>query len=192
VPSCYELTCTPAALDDFLENSIWAGSPEKIRRTAKAADRSQATGIVYSSERKMGPLARSGFLPRHSRQLSQSSRRTSQNCCAVLCVACRAVLWCTALVCLLQLASAQFGGGMPGMGMPEQPKAHAVKSDVQYIKCQACEALVKQAYRHTKTKREGLKPHQKVCLGVSCCSSRFPPAWASPQAAHPLAAASTF
>lgn len=73
----------------------------------------------------------------------------------------RAALWCTALVCLLQLAAAQFGG-MPGMGMPEQPKAHAVKSDVQYIKCQACEALVKQAYRHTKTKREGLKPHQKL------------------------------
>ena len=71
----------------------------------------------------------------------------------------------------LQLSAAQFG--MPGMGM-EQPKAAAVKSDVQYIKCQACEALVKQAYRHTKSQREGLKPHQKVgpsrtARAVLCC-----------------------
>lgn len=63
---------------------------------------------------------------------------------------------------LAHLAAAQFG--MPGMGMPEEPKAAAVKSDVQYIKCQACEAFVKQAYRHTKSKREGLKPGHKVCL----------------------------
>lgn len=98
-------------------------------------------------------------LPSNSpgRQLSQQPNNNISCCCA----ACRAVLCCTALVCLLQLAAAQFGG-MPGMGMPEQPKAHAVKSDVQYIKCQACEALVKQAYRHTKSKREGLRPHQKV------------------------------
>jgi hypothetical protein len=78
-------------------------------------------------------------------------------------VACRAVLLCTVLACLVQLSAAQFG--MPGMGMPEQPKAAAVKSDVQYIKCQACEALVKQAYRHTKSKREGLRPGQKVRTG---------------------------
>lgn len=75
-------------------------------------------------------------------------------------MACRAVLLCAVLACLLQLSVAQFG--MPGMGMPEQPKAAAVKSDVQYIKCQACEAVVKQAYRHTKSKREGLRPGQKV------------------------------
>lgn len=75
-------------------------------------------------------------------------------------VDCRAALLCAVLVGLLQLTAAQFG--MPGMGMPEQPKAAAVKSDVQYIKCQACEAFVKQAYRHTKSKREGLKPGQKV------------------------------
>jgi len=60
---------------------------------------------------------------------------------------------------LLQLTTAQFG--MPGMGM-EQPKAAAVKSDVQYIRCQACEAFVKQAYRHTKSQREALRPGQKV------------------------------
>lgn len=64
--------------------------------------------------------------------------------------------------CLAHLAAAQFG--MPGMGMGEEPKAAAVKSDVQYIKCQACEAFVKQAYRHTKSKREGLKPGHKVSL----------------------------
>jgi hypothetical protein len=77
--------------------------------------------------------------------------------------ACRAALLCAVLACscLVQLTAAQFG--MPGMGMDKPPKAAAVKSDVQYIKCQACEALVKQAYRHTKSKREGLKPGQKVC-----------------------------
>lgn len=69
---------------------------------------------------------------------------------------------CLVALCLLHLAAAQFGG-MPGMGgMPEPPKVLAVKSDVQYIKCQACEALVKQAYRHTKAQREGLRPGQKV------------------------------
>lgn len=62
---------------------------------------------------------------------------------------------------------------MPGMGGPEPPKATAVKSDVQYIKCQACEAFVKQAYRHTKSKREGLKPGHKVGGGVmgGACST---------------------
>lgn len=85
--------------------------------------------------------------------------------------ACRAALLCAVLACscLVQLTAAQFG--MPGMGMDKPPKAAAVKSDVQYIKCQACEALVKQAYRHTKSKREGLKPGQKVGTPGVCAAS---------------------
>lgn len=79
------------------------------------------------------------------------------------------------MVACWQLSAAQFGG-MPGMGMPEQPKAAAVKSDVQYIKCQACEAYVKQAYRHTKSQREGLKPGQKVSVlapSMSTCHDQL-------------------
>lgn len=85
----------------------------------------------------------------------------------------RAAVLCALLACscLVHLTAAQFG--MPGMGGPEPPKAAAVKSDVQYIKCQTCEALVKQAYRHTKSKREGLKPGHKVR------GDRWPAAWAS-------------
>eukprot|EP00882_Tetradesmus_deserticola_P022308 GHRQ01024208.1.p1 GENE.GHRQ01024208.1~~GHRQ01024208.1.p1 ORF type:complete len:316 (+),score=128.64 GHRQ01024208.1:278-1225(+) len=54
---------------------------------------------------------------------------------------------------------------MPGMGMggmPEEPKAAAVVSDVKYIKCGVCEALVKQATRKVKALRKELKPGQQV------------------------------
>jgi hypothetical protein len=75
-----------------------------------------------------------------------------------------------------QQAAAQFGGGMPpgmggmgGMGGGEPPKAMAVKSDIPFIRCQVCEALVKQAYRHTKAERAALKPGQKVRLRLRAC-----------------------
>jgi hypothetical protein len=46
----------------------------------------------------------------------------------------------------------------------------------QYIRCQACEALVKQAYRHIKTKRAALKPGHKVRVCV-CGLWLGQPAW---------------
>lgn len=53
---------------------------------------------------------------------------------------------------------------MPGMGMPkEEPKALAVTSDIKYVRCQVCEAVVKQAVRKVKGMRDDLKPGQKVC-----------------------------
>lgn len=74
---------------------------------------------------------------------------------------------CLVACCLLHIAGAQFGG-MPGMGgMPEPPKVLAVKSDVQYIKCQACEALVKQA---SCTLRQGLSRALRQCLLLSASS----------------------
>uniref|UniRef100_A0A383WPZ6 Saposin B-type domain-containing protein n=1 Tax=Tetradesmus obliquus TaxID=3088 RepID=A0A383WPZ6_TETOB len=65
---------------------------------------------------------------------------------------------------VLQLSS-HAAGMMPGMGMggmPEQPKAAAVVSDVKYIKCGVCEALMKQATRKVKAMRGELKPGQRV------------------------------
>lgn len=72
--------------------------------------------------------------------------------------------------------------GMPGMGMGmggDKPKAAAVKSDIPFIRCQACEAMMKQAHRHTKSTRENLKPGQKVGVeavpahvGAVCCRVR--------------------
>jgi hypothetical protein len=52
---------------------------------------------------------------------------------------------------------------MPGLGMPsEEPKAAAVKSDIIFIRCQVCEAVVKQAVRRVKGMREELKPGKRV------------------------------
>jgi len=70
-----------------------------------------------------------------------------------------------AIACLTLLAAAgcvaqfDFGGG----GKKELP--HAVRSDVQYIKCPVCKQLVKQAMRTVKTMREELKPGKKVGQG---------------------------
>ena len=51
-----------------------------------------------------------------------------------------------------------------GMGMgADKPKAAAVKSDIKFIKCQVCEAVVKQATRRVKAMRSELKPGTKVC-----------------------------
>eukprot|EP00878_Enallax_costatus_P001617 GHUV01001768.1.p1 GENE.GHUV01001768.1~~GHUV01001768.1.p1 ORF type:complete len:313 (+),score=74.73 GHUV01001768.1:240-1178(+) len=54
---------------------------------------------------------------------------------------------------------------MPGMGMgmgPDKPKAAAIKSDTKFIKCQVCEAVVKQATRRVKAMRSELKPGTKL------------------------------
>lgn len=48
------------------------------------------------------------------------------------------------------------------MGMPEQKKAKAVKSDVQYIRCGVCEEMTRNIYRSVKAMREELKPGKKV------------------------------
>lgn len=47
---------------------------------------------------------------------------------------------------------------------PGRAAAKAVKSDVQYIECQVCELLAKNAYRQVKAKRDQLKPGKKVRL----------------------------
>ncbi len=54
---------------------------------------------------------------------------------------------------------AQFGGfGGPGGSEP----VPAVKSDLPYIRCGACEALAKNAYRQIKTIKDAQKPGKKV------------------------------
>ena len=45
---------------------------------------------------------------------------------------------------ILPDAYAQFGFGGGG---PKGPEPKAVRSDIQYIKCEVCENLAKQAYR---------------------------------------------
>ncbi|WIA20894.1 hypothetical protein OEZ85_005239 [Tetradesmus obliquus] len=87
---------------------------------------------------------------------------------------------------MLQLCS-QAAGMMPGMGMggmPEQPKAAAVVSDVKYIKCGVCEALMKQATRKVKAMRGELKPGQRVdesaiieSLELACNPAKPDGAW---------------
>ena len=53
---------------------------------------------------------------------------------------------------------------MPGMGGKQEPKAPATKSDIKFIKCQACEKLVKVAISATAKLREQAeaKPGNKV------------------------------
>lgn len=70
-------------------------------------------------------------------------------------------------LCLLLLAAqcnAQFG-----MGKPSGPEAKAVRSDLQYIRCEVCEQLAKQAYRQVSAfKKEAaekkMKHQRKVAL----------------------------
>ena len=66
-------------------------------------------------------------------------------------------------VCLLCCGSLLVVGQIGYMGMTTaKPEAKAVKSDVQYIKCQVCELLAKTAYRQVKAKRDELKPGKKA------------------------------
>jgi hypothetical protein len=75
----------------------------------------------------------------------------SRLCCAALLAACL----------LLPPARTQFGG-------PSSPPAvPPVKSDLPYIRCGACEALAKNAYRQVKAARDALKPGKKARLGRS-------------------------
>ncbi len=69
--------------------------------------------------------------------------------------------WFAAICCisLLGPAAAQFGGfGGPAGGDP----IPAVKSDLPYIRCGACEALSKNAYRQIKALKDAQKPGKKV------------------------------
>lgn len=47
-------------------------------------------------------------------------------------------------------------------GVPQEPKAAAVKADIPYIKCQVCEAFVKQAINVTKRLREAATASKKL------------------------------
>ncbi len=61
------------------------------------------------------------------------------------------------------------------MGGPEEPKALAVKSDIQYIRCQVCEAMAKQAQRAVKTMREALTAGKKVRVCMCACLASMQP-----------------
>ncbi|BDA49948.1 hypothetical protein COCOBI_15-0760 [Coccomyxa sp. Obi] len=61
------------------------------------------------------------------------------------------------LALLATCANAQFGGGFGGA-----PEAAPVKSDLPYIRCGACEALAKHAFRIVKAVRGTLKPGKKL------------------------------
>jgi hypothetical protein len=60
-------------------------------------------------------------------------------------------------VCSTRACLAQFG-------MPNTPEAKplAVKSDLPYIRCQTCEAIIKQAIKNVKEMREKLSGKQKA------------------------------
>lgn len=64
------------------------------------------------------------------------------------------------VACIGVFASAQFN--------PSKPPAKPVKSDIQYIKCQVCELLAKNAYRQVNDMKKALRPNQKVLLFVRC------------------------
>ena len=53
-------------------------------------------------------------------------------------------------------------GAYAMMGMPEQKKPKAVKSDVQYIRCGVCEEMTRNIYRSVKAMRDELRPGKKV------------------------------
>jgi len=65
------------------------------------------------------------------------------------------------LVALVVAASAQFGGG----NRPPPPKPPASKADLPLIRCQVCEAVVKQAREVVKTLRAEVKPGKKLSEG---------------------------
>ncbi|KAL3151089.1 hypothetical protein ABBQ38_012958 [Trebouxia sp. C0009 RCD-2024] len=58
------------------------------------------------------------------------------------------------VACIGVFASAQFN--------PSKPPAKPVKSDIQYIKCQVCELLAKNAYRQVNDMKKALRPNQKL------------------------------
>ena len=62
-------------------------------------------------------------------------------------------------ICFLGSAAAQFGGFGGPAGADPIP---AVKSDLPYIRCGACEALAKNAYRQIKALKDAQKPGKKV------------------------------
>lgn len=57
-------------------------------------------------------------------------------------------------------------GAYAMMGMPEQKKPKAVKSDVQYIRCGVCEEMTRNIYRSVKAMRDELRPGKKVSARV--------------------------
>ncbi len=76
-------------------------------------------------------------------------------------------LWEFAAICCLLIlgpAAAQFGG----FGGPAAKEAApAVKSDLPYIRCGACEALAKNAYRQIKALKDAQKHGKKVRCRIS-------------------------
>lgn len=68
-----------------------------------------------------------------------------------------------ALLAAALLLAAPVAAMFPGMGGNKPPpKVPAVKADIPFIKCQVCEAIIKQAREVVKDLRAGLKPKQKV------------------------------
>mmetsp|Transcript_8268 Transcript_8268/g.51530 ORF Transcript_8268/g.51530 Transcript_8268/m.51530 type:complete len:301 (-) Transcript_8268:560-1462(-) len=53
-------------------------------------------------------------------------------------------------------------GAYAMMGMPEQKKPKAVKTDVQYIRCGVCEEMTRNIYRSVKAMRDELRPGKKL------------------------------
>lgn len=79
----------------------------------------------------------------------------------------------TALAGLLLLISVALPSShafMPGMPKKPEKKAPAVPSDIPFIRCQACEAIVKQSIKMVKTMRSELKPGQKVRPSQASCA----------------------
>ena len=72
------------------------------------------------------------------------------------------LVWVVAAICCILSfgpATAQFGGFGGPAGADPIP---AVKSDLPYIRCGACEALAKNAYRQIKALKDAQKPGKKV------------------------------
>jgi hypothetical protein len=67
------------------------------------------------------------------------------------------------MVAMAQAFDMDMMGGMP---KPEQKKAPAVKEDIPYIRCQVCEAVVKQSIKLVKDLTAELKPGKKVSVLV--------------------------
>lgn len=57
-------------------------------------------------------------------------------------------------------------GAYAMMGMPEQKKPKAVKTDVQYIRCGVCEEMTRNIYRSVKAMRDELRPGKKVSARI--------------------------
>eukprot|EP00199_Chlamydomonas_sp_CCMP681_P005464 CAMPEP_0119107866 /NCGR_PEP_ID=MMETSP1180-20130426/12000_1 /TAXON_ID=3052 ORGANISM="Chlamydomonas cf sp, Strain CCMP681" /NCGR_SAMPLE_ID=MMETSP1180 /ASSEMBLY_ACC=CAM_ASM_000741 /LENGTH=243 /DNA_ID=CAMNT_0007093413 /DNA_START=60 /DNA_END=787 /DNA_ORIENTATION=+ len=64
---------------------------------------------------------------------------------------------------LLLLSATAYGQGMGGMGGNKGPdKAPARKADLPFIRCQVCQAIVKQSVASVKAMRSALKPGKKL------------------------------